>query len=596
LDLRTLSSSLLILLLIVIFLALPSPATASGVVDQSYAPSTSNWNWINLHMPIGQSFTPTKNSLVGIDVGIDNVLVIDQSYNPGFAGATWNWINPHEPIGQSFVPTMPILGGVDVGIQQLAQLDQSFDPGFGASGVGWNWVQAHQPIGQSFTPAFPRLWYVELGLDNPSAGPVSLTLNVRQGTISGPIVGTASLTVPVTGSNNPKFFSAVFLPFPGVPVTPGMTYVLDLVGSGSDTVQWYVQSGGTYPGGTAIEGGAPDSSQDYIFRTYGLGDNLSMKIHTGAISGPVLATRTLPIPPMDFPIMMNFNLTTPITVTPGTTYVIELQQSYQTVRWYLVSSGGYPPGTAITGGTPQSGSDYLFDTYGAGDSLTVNIRAGSIGGSVLATATGSVPLTSPTLVHVDFSSMALTPGNLYVIELQESVQSMRWYIVDPGGAYVGGTAINSGVIDSSGDYVFNTYAASSPTSTSLAVTFTPPTVDIGTHPPGSGIITATISPAVAGLPISIYFGTSTAGPWTLISTGPTDGSGQYTVPWTPPTTGTYYFRADFAGDSSYSPSTTTSTPSSMVVIPEFPPAAVGIILMLCIGLFELHWHSRKQPT
>ena len=214
----------------------------------------------------------------------------------------------------------------------------------------------------------------------------------------------------------------------------------------------------------------------------------------------------------------------------------------------------------------------------------------------MATATGSVPLTSPTLVHVNFPSTALTPGNLYVIELQQNVQSMRWYIVDPGGAYAGGTAINSGVIDSSGDYVFNTYAGTSPTSTSLAVSFTPPTVDIGTHPPGNGTVTATISPAVAGLPISIYFGTSTAGPWTLISTGPTNVSGQYTVTWLPPTTGTYYFRADFAGNSSYSPSTTTSAPSSMVAIPEFPSAAVGVTLMLCIGIFELHWRCRKQAS
>jgi hypothetical protein len=304
----------------------------------------------------------------------------------------------------------------------------------------------------------------------------------------------------------------------------------------------------------------------------------------------------VPIPAMDFPIMMSINLTTPITVTLGTTYVIELQQSYQTVRWYIVSPGGYPPGTAITSGVPEAGSDYLFDTYGAGNSLTVNIRAGSIAGAILATATGTVPLTTPTLVHVDFTVITLTPGNLYVIELQQSVQSMRWYIVDPGGAYAGGTAINGGAIDSSGDYVFNTYAAASPASTSMAVSFTPPTVDIGTHPPGTGTITATISPAVPGLSISIYFGTSAAGPWTLISTGPTDGSGKYTVIWTPPTTGTYYFRADFAGDSSYSPSTTTSAPSSMVVIPEFPPAAVGITLMLCIGIFELHWRSRKKET
>lgn len=587
---------LFLLLLTAVILALPPGATAHGMVDQSYAPSAcpTCWNWINAHMPIGQSFTPTKSSLVAVDVGLENVLVTDQSYDPGFGGGGYNWINFHTPIGQSFTPTMPILGAVDVGIFNDVILDQSNDPGWG---VGWNWVQAHQPIGQSFTPTYPQLWRVDLGLENPSAGPVSLTLNIRQGTIAGTIVGTQAFTVPVGG---PSFVSVYFTPYPGVTLTPGMTYVLDLVGGGAATVRWYIQNpGGTYPGGTAITDGSAEPGGDYSFKTYGFGDKITMNIHSGAIGGPVVATKTLPIPPMDFPIMMRFDLSSPITVTPGSTYVIELQQSPRSVRWYIVTpGGGYPGGTAITDGTADANGDYLFDTFGAGTTLSVNIRASTIGGAILGSATTTVAVVTLTLVHVDFpSSIALTPGSQYVIEVQQTdAQSMRWYIIIPGGAYPGGTAITSGVVQPDGDYVFQTYASPGPTATSLSINFAPPTVDLGT-PPGTGTITATINPAVPGLPISLYYGLTPAGPWTLISTGPTDPMGKYTITWMPPATGTYFFRADFAGSSSYTASTTTSAPNSMVVIPEFSPALVAVTAALALGMFQvLHRRLKKNRT
>jgi hypothetical protein len=122
------------------------------------------------------------------------------------------------------------------------------------------------------------------------------------------------------------------------------------------------------------------------------------------------------------------------------------------VRWYIVTpGGGYPGGTAITDGSADPNGDYFFDTYGAGNSLTVNLRAGSIGGAILRTAVATVPLMAATLFHVDFpTTIATTPGSPYVIELQQAVQSMRWYIVNPGGGYPGGTAITSGVIESGG--------------------------------------------------------------------------------------------------------------------------------------------------
>lgn len=577
-------SVLFLLLLVAVLLALPPPAAAHGVIDQSYTPSTTGWNWVNPHMPIGQSFTPTKSTLVAVDVGIENILVTDQSYNPGFGGAGYNWINFHTPIGQSFTPTMPVLGAVDVGIFNDAILDQSFDPGFG---VGWNWIQFHQPIGQSFTPTYPQLWRVDLGLENTSGGPIPLTLNIRQGTIAGPVVGTQAFTVAAGG---PSFVSVYFTPYPGVAVTPGMPYVLDLVGVGPPTIRWYIRTpGGSYPGGTAITDGLADPVGDYLFKTYGFGDTITMNIHSGTIGGPVVATKTLPIPAMDFPIMMRFNLGSPISVTTGSTYVIELQQSPRSVRWYIVTpGGGYPGGTAITDGIADANGDYLFDTLGAGNSLTVNVRAGSIGGALLGTAVATVPLTGATLFHVDFPTpISTTPGSPYVIELQQAVQSIRWYSVNPGGAYPGGTAITSGIVEAGGDYIFNTYAAPGPAATSLLIGFVPPTVDIGTSPPGTGIIHATISPAVPGLPISIFFSTNPLGPWTLISTGPTDGTGTYTVIWASPATGTYFFRADFAGDASYAPSTTTSSPASMIVVPEFPIALSSIMLVLAVGIVQI---------
>lgn len=573
--------------------SLPPPAAAHGIIDQSYTPSTTGWNWIKPHMPIGQSFTPSKSPLLAVDVELENVLVTDQTYNPGFAspGVGYNWISFHTPIGQSFTPTLPILGAVEVGIFNDAIQDQSFDPGFA---VGWNWVQAHQPIGQSFTPDYPQLWRVDLGLENTSGGPVSLTLNIRQGTILGPIVGAQGFSVPAGG---PAWRSVYFTPYPGVTLTPGMTYVLDLVGAGPSTVRWYGQTpGGAYPGGTAITSGSVDPNGDYLFKTYGFGDKITMNLRSGTILGPVLATKTLSIPPMDTPIMMRFNLDSPILVTTGSTYVIELQQSPRSVRWYILTPGGtYPGGTAITDGSADPGGDYFFDTYGAGNSLTVNIRAGSIGGPVLGTAIATVPVMTPALFHVDLPTpIPLTLGTQYVIELQQSVQSMRWYHVRPSGAYVGGSSITSGTVEPDGDYIFRTYAPPGLISTSLSIILTPPIVDIGTMSPGTGTITASINPVLIGAPISISYSTSPAGPWALISTGAVGATGTYTVVFSPPATGTYYFRADFAGDSTYAPSSTISAPNSINVVPEFPVTA--IVLVLAVGMSHVLVSRRKKRS
>ena len=586
---------LYVLLLAAVLVALPHSVTAQGVIDQSYTPSTSNTIVINEHMPIGQSFTPSRKELLGVDVGIDNVLTTDQSYNPGFGapGVGYNWIGYHTPIGQSFIPSTPLLGAVDVGIFNEAILDQSFAPDFLAPGVGWVYVQSHQPIGQSFTPNYPQLWRVDLGLENPTGNSVPLTLNVRKSSISGSIVGTQTFSVPPEG---PSWVTIYFTPYPGVSLTPGIQYVFDLVGTGAPTVRWYVQTpGASYTGGSAVTDGNIDPNGDYLFKTYGFGDKITMNIRSDTIDGTVLATKTLPIPSTDSPIMMRFNLDSPVSVTPGSTYVIELLQSPRSVRWYLVSPGGdYARGSAITDGTTDPNGDYFFDTLGAGDSLTVLIRAGTIAGEILESTTVTVPLTAKILFHIDFPGAIPTiPGNQYVIELQQTVPSIRWYIVNPGGSYPGGSAIMNGIFDPTGDFLFNTYVPPGPIATSLSVLLQPATVDIG-RSPGSGIITASISPSIEGLAISIYYSTNATGPWTLINVGPTGPSGTYSVVWVPPDTGTYYFRADFAGTITYGASSTISAPNAIQVVPEFPLGAIGIFSAFALATLQFLRRRRKN--
>jgi hypothetical protein len=586
---------LYVMLLAAVLLALPHSVAAHGVVDQGYTPPTSKAIMINAHMPIGQSLTPSRKQLLAVDVGIDNVLTMDQSYDPGFGapGVGYNWIGYHTPIGQSFIPSTALLGAVDVGIFNEAILDQSFAPDFLAPGVGWVYVQEHQPIGQSFTPTYPQLWRVDLGLENPTSNSASLTLNVRKGSISGTIVGQQTFNVPPAG---PSWVSVYFTPYPGVALTPGAQYVLDLAGTGAPTVRWYLQSpGGSYTGGSAVTGGKVDPNGDYLFKTYGFGDKITMNIRSDTIDGPVLATKTLAIPPMDSPMMVRFDLDSPVSVTPGSTYVIELLQSPRSVRWYLISpGGGYTRGSAITDGKTDSKGDYFFDTLGAGDSLTVLIRATTIAGAILESTTVTVPLTPKILFHVDLPAiLPTTPGNQYVIELQQTVPSIRWYIVDPGGSYPGGSAIMSGTFDPSGDFLFNTYVPPGPIATSLSVLLQPATVNLDTSP-GTGIITAAINPAVEGLPISIYYSTNATGPWTLINVGPTSAGGTYSVVWNPPDTGTYYFRADFTGTITYGASSTISAPNAMKVVPEFPLAATSIFSAFALAIFRLLRNRSKK--
>jgi hypothetical protein len=229
----------------------------------------------------------------------------------------------------------------------------------------------------------------------------------------------------------------------------------------------------------------------------------------------------------------------------------------------------------------------LFATYGASYQLTISIRSGTISGPLIGSTTATIPLTPYALIHVDFpGTIPLTPGSHYVIELNETVQSMRWYIVQPAGAYLEGSAINNGIPIPNGDYIFQTYASPGLTPTTLSISFAPTTLNI-TALSGTGTITVTLTPSVAGVPIALYYTTNPAGNWTTITTGHTDSTGKFAVGWQPPQAGTYYFRADFSGNVNYAGSTTTSEPNAMTVVPEFPPTLFGLIAALALSLVQI---------
>jgi len=124
-----------------------------------------------------------------------------------------------------------------------------------------------------------------------------------------------------------------------------------------------------------------------------------------------------------------------------------------------------------------------------------------------------------------------------------------------------------------------TVTANYTTQHQLTIAFNPPVVDISTSPPGTATITATITPNVAGKAVVLSYRKDPATSWTPIGSGTTDAAGQVSITWTPPETGTYYFRADIADPAL----TATSDPASLIAIPEFPLWLAPMLLILSLA-------------
>jgi len=119
-------------------------------------------------------------------------------------------------------------------------------------------------MGQEFTPTMSPLIAVELyiGTSYPDTVGDTITCRIRELTITGTILGTASQSVTNGFDGWLRFDFA-----PHIPVTPGSVYVIELHAPGY-IFCWYWKSGNPYPNGRLIDTGSPVTEHDFAFRTY----------------------------------------------------------------------------------------------------------------------------------------------------------------------------------------------------------------------------------------------------------------------------------------------------------------------------------------
>jgi hypothetical protein len=96
------------------------------------------------------------------------------------------------------------------------------------------------------------------------------------------------------------------------------------------------------------------------------------------------------------------------------------------------------------------------------DTITANIRSGSMGGAILGSSSRFLPQDlagGAEWIRFDFPSViAVTPGDVYVLELDANTASHAWRFsfLNP---YPGGRAISAGIAIDNTDWAFRTYSA-----------------------------------------------------------------------------------------------------------------------------------------
>ena len=126
-------------------------------------------------------------------------------------------------------------------------------------------------LGFSFTPSDDWLGGIELEISCCLSGASgTVRLDVHEGSIAGPIVGTSEVTLldaanPIIAGNGT--IEAEMFPFvPAVSLTPGTLYVVEIVLTAGGDVTVSRTPGDSHAGGTFYFNGSP-AAQDGVFRT-----------------------------------------------------------------------------------------------------------------------------------------------------------------------------------------------------------------------------------------------------------------------------------------------------------------------------------------
>jgi len=125
-------------------------------------------------------------------------------------------------------------------------------------------MQAAQPFGQSFTPDFSSIGFIRLVIfdgTGGAAGSGTLSINLRAGSITGPILGTTDpVVLPPAFSGLVNFYFSA-----PISLTPHETYAFQpVVLAGSRWGTFMDQY--NYPGGSAFSVGSPLPTYDLWFR------------------------------------------------------------------------------------------------------------------------------------------------------------------------------------------------------------------------------------------------------------------------------------------------------------------------------------------
>jgi hypothetical protein len=144
------------------------------------------------------------------------------------------------------------------------QIDQGSDGSpFGGFGID---ATTGNTIGQEFTPTFNALDVVEIGLGPRDPNSFGLKVNIRAGSLAGPIVGTSLQAVVQGAPPAPPVFHFDFAS--PVPLVPGNLYVIQpILVQPTAPVGFSFLDPPPYAGGRAIIHGVIRDDVDMIFRT-----------------------------------------------------------------------------------------------------------------------------------------------------------------------------------------------------------------------------------------------------------------------------------------------------------------------------------------
>ena len=159
----------------------------------------------------------------------------------------------------AIVPLLVVAASVQADDYVWDQVNDAYNPTLTQN------VLIFSPLGQEFVPNLPMLNVVQVWLSDQTQGsnaPANFMVNVRAGTIDGPIVGSSALTLPGSFNDVAEF------QFEPVTLVPQSLYVMEVVQVTG--INWGLKSFpgivSTYPLGRQILAGVPQEDNDLWFR------------------------------------------------------------------------------------------------------------------------------------------------------------------------------------------------------------------------------------------------------------------------------------------------------------------------------------------